>query len=115
MSTTCKGRGGQGVRTVQLTDRKGYLAGVRVVRENHEIVLQSRDGVVIRMRADQIQRYSRATQGVRVMNMREGDVVSAMARMVVSEAAQPKKRSTPIRQRSSSGGETLQVFPRPSA
>ncbi len=81
-----QGRGGQGVRTVQLTDRKGYLAGVRVVRENHEIVLQSRDGVVIRMRADQIQRYSRATQGVRVMNMREGDVVSAMARLVVSES-----------------------------
>ncbi len=81
-----QGRGGQGVRTVQLTDRKGYLAGVRVVRENHEIVLQSRDGVVIRMRADEIQRYGRATQGVRVMNMREGDVVSAMARLVVSDS-----------------------------
>jgi DNA gyrase subunit A len=81
-----KGRGGLGVRTITLTDRKGYLAGVRVVRDNHEIVLQSRDGVVIRMRADQIQRYGRATQGVRVMNLREGDVVSAVARMVVSES-----------------------------
>ena len=81
-----QGRGGQGVRTVQLTDRKGYLAGVKVVRDNHEIVLQSRDGVVIRMRADQIQRYGRTTQGVKVMNMREGDVVSAIARMVVSES-----------------------------
>jgi len=81
-----QGRGGQGVRTIALTDRKGYLAGVKVVRENHEIVLQSRDGVVIRMRADQIQRYGRTTQGVRVMNMREGDVVSAIARMVVSES-----------------------------
>ena len=79
-------RGGQGVRTIALTDRKGYLAGVKVVRENHEIVLQSRDGVVIRMRADGISRYARATQGVRVMNMREGDVVSAIARMVVSES-----------------------------
>jgi DNA gyrase subunit A len=81
-----QGRGGLGVRTIKLTDRKGYLAGVRVVRENHEIMLQSRDGVVIRMRADGIQRYGRATQGVRVMNMREGDVVSAMARLVVSES-----------------------------
>jgi DNA gyrase subunit A len=81
-----KGRGGLGVRTIALTDRKGYLAGVRVVRDNHEIVLQSRDGVVIRMRADEIQRYGRATQGVRVMNLREGDVVSAVARMVVSES-----------------------------
>jgi DNA gyrase subunit A len=81
-----KGRGGLGVRTIALTDRKGYLAGVRVVRDNHEIVLQSRDGVVIRMRADEIQRYGRATQGVRVMNLHEGDVVSAVARMVVSES-----------------------------
>jgi len=81
-----KGRGGLGVRTILLTDRKGYLVGVRVVRDTHEIVLQSREGVVIRMRADGIQRYGRATQGVRVMNMREGDVVSAVARMVVSES-----------------------------
>ena len=49
-----QGRGGLGVRTIKLTDRKGYLAGVRVVRDNHEIMLQSRDGVVIRMRADGI-------------------------------------------------------------
>ena len=71
-----------------------------MVRDNHEIMLQSRDGVVIRMRADGIQRYGRATQGVKVMNMREGDVVSAIARMVVSEAAPPTKRSTPIDRRS---------------
>ncbi|HEY5169456.1 MAG TPA: DNA gyrase subunit A [Thermoleophilia bacterium] len=80
------GRGGLGVRTVALTDRKGYLVGVKVVRENHEIMLQSRDGVVIRVRADGISRHGRATQGVKVMNMREGDVVSAIARMVVSES-----------------------------
>jgi len=80
------GRGGLGVRTVALTDRKGYLVGVKVVRENHEIMLQSREGVMIRVRADGISRHGRATQGVRVMNMREGDVVSAIARMVVSES-----------------------------
>ena len=80
------GRGGIGGRTIALTDRKGYLVGVKVVRENHEIMLQSRDGVVIRVRADGISRHGRATQGVRVMNMREGDVVSAIARMVVSES-----------------------------
>ena len=80
------GRGGLGVRTVALTDRKGYLVGVKVVRENHEIMLQSRDGVMIRVRADGISRHGRATQGVKVMNMREGDVVSAIARMVVSDS-----------------------------
>jgi DNA gyrase subunit A len=81
-----QGRGGQGVIAIKLTDRKGYLVGVRVVRENHEIMLQSRDGVVIRTRADGISRQSRIATGVRVMNLREGDVVSAVARMVVSES-----------------------------
>jgi DNA gyrase subunit A len=80
------GRGGLGVRTIALTDRKGYIVGVRVVRDNHEIMLQSREGTVIRLRADGISRHGRATQGVRVMNMREGDVVSAIARFVVSES-----------------------------
>jgi DNA gyrase subunit A len=81
-----QGRGGQGVIAIKLTDRKGYLVGVRVVRENHEIMLQSRDGVVIRMRSDGISRQGRTATGVRVMNLREGDVVSAVARMVVSES-----------------------------
>ncbi len=81
-----QGRGGQGVIAIKLTDVKGYLVGVRIVRENHEVMLQSRDGVVIRMRADGISRQSRTATGVRVMNMREGDVVSAVARMVVSDS-----------------------------
>jgi DNA gyrase subunit A len=81
-----QGRGGQGVIAIKLTDRKGYLVGVRLVRENHEIMLQSRDGVVIRMRADDISRQGRIATGVRVMHLREGDVVSAVARMVVSES-----------------------------
>jgi DNA gyrase subunit A len=80
-----QGRGGQGVIAIKLTDVKGYLVAVRVVRENHEIMLQSRDGVVIRMRADGISRQSRIATGVRVMNLREGDVVSAVARMVVTD------------------------------
>ena len=79
-------RGGQGVIAIKLTDVKGYLVGVRLVRENHELMLQSRDGVMIRIRSDGISRQSRTATGVRVMNMREGDVVSAIARMVVSES-----------------------------
>ena len=81
-----QGRGGQGVIAIKLTDRKGYLVGVRLVRDNHEIMLQSRDGVVIRLRADDVSRQGRIATGVRVMHLREGDVVSAVARMVVSDS-----------------------------
>ncbi len=86
MDWRVQGRGGQGVIAIRLTDRKGYLVGVRMVRDNHEIMLQSREGVMIRMAAADISRQGRTATGVRVMNMREGDVVSAIARMVVSES-----------------------------
>jgi DNA gyrase subunit A len=86
MDWRVQGRGGQGVIAIKLTDRKGYLVGVRMVRDNHEIMLQSREGVMIRMAAADISRQGRTATGVRVMNMREGDVVSAIARMVVSES-----------------------------
>ena len=57
-----------------------------MVRDNHEIMLQSRDGVVIRMPRPTSAATGAPRPGVRVMNMREGDVVSAIARMVVSES-----------------------------
>jgi DNA gyrase subunit A len=86
MDWRVQGRGGQGVIAIKLTDRKGYLVGVRMVRDNHELMLQSREGVMIRMAAADVSRQGRTATGVRVMNMREGDVVSAIARMVVSES-----------------------------
>ena len=82
----CRAAAARACIAIRLTDRKGYLVGVRMVRDNHEIMLQSREGVVIRMAAADISRQGRTATGVRVMNMREGDVVSAIARMVVSES-----------------------------
>jgi DNA gyrase subunit A len=79
-----KGRGTMGVKTIALTDKKGGLAGALVVREHEELVLISREGMVQRIGAEGINRYGRASQGVKVMNMREDDVVSAVARVVDS-------------------------------
>src|SRR5215471_11001245 len=72
-----KGRGGLGVKTVQLTEAKGRLAGAMVVKDGYDLMLISHDGTVIRTAADGISRMGRATQGVRLMNLREGDRVSA--------------------------------------
>jgi len=54
------------------------------VREHEELVLISREGMVQRISAEGINRYGRASQGVKVMNIREDDVVSAVARVVDS-------------------------------
>ena len=81
-----KGRGTMGVKTIQLTENKGALAGALVVREHQELVFISQNGMVQRTSVRGINRYGRASQGVRVMNMRDDDQVSAVALVVESEA-----------------------------
>jgi DNA gyrase subunit A len=81
-----KGRGTMGVRTIQLTENKGQLAGALTVREHQELVFISQNGMVQRTSVRGINRYGRASQGVRVMNLREDDQVSAIALVVESEA-----------------------------
>jgi DNA gyrase subunit A len=81
-----KGRGTMGVKTIQLTENKGQLAGALVVREHQELVFISQSGMVQRTSVRGINRYGRASQGVRLMNLREDDQVSAVALVVESEA-----------------------------
>jgi DNA gyrase subunit A len=80
-----KGRGTMGVKTIQITEQRGGLAGALVVRDHQELVFISREGMVQRTGVRGINRYGRASQGVRVMNLREQDVVSAVALVVESE------------------------------
>src|SRR5690348_5876883 len=80
-----KGRGGMGVKTIQLTDRKGTLAGARVVRDGYQVMLISTGGTVIRMPVEEIKRLGRATQGVIVMRLRGDEVVSSLAPVVESD------------------------------
>jgi len=79
-----KGRGGLGVRTVQLTEARGHLVGARVVRDGYQVMLISTGGTVIRMPVDDIRRMGRSTQGVIVMRLREGELVSSLAPVVES-------------------------------
>jgi DNA gyrase subunit A len=80
-----KGRGGLGVKTVQLTDAKGHLAGARIVRDGYQLMLISTGGTVIRMSVDEIKRLGRATQGVIVVRLRDGEKVSSLAPVAESE------------------------------
>jgi DNA gyrase subunit A len=80
-----QGRGGQGVIAIKTSKDRGKLAGVRVVRPDlHELVIVSNVGTTIRIDAEAVSRQGRAAQGVRVMNLRAGDGVSAIAKVVSS-------------------------------
>ncbi|HET8894700.1 MAG TPA: DNA gyrase subunit A [Gaiellaceae bacterium] len=80
-----KGRSGMGVKTIQLTEAKGTLAGARVVRDGYQVMLISTGGTVIRMPVEDVKRLGRATQGVIVMRLRGDEKVSSLAPVVESD------------------------------
>jgi DNA gyrase subunit A len=80
-----KGRGTMGVKTAQLVEGKGRLAGARIVHDGYQVMLISDGGTVIRIPVDGIRRAGRATQGVIVMRLREGEQVATIAPVVGSD------------------------------
>ena len=74
-----KGRGGFGVKTVQLTEARGKLTGALVVRDGYAVMLMSTGGTMIRMAVEEVKRLGRATQGVIVMRLRGDEQVSTLA------------------------------------
>jgi len=99
-----KGRGTMGVQTIKLTEKKGGLAGALIVREHQELVFISQQGMVQRTGVKGISRYGRASQGVRVMNLREDDRVSAVALVMESATVAPAEIQEAIE---SSGGDAV--------
>ena len=90
-----KGRGTMGVKTIALTDKKGALAGALVVKEHQDLVFISTNGMVQRTAVRGINLYGRASQGVKVMNVRDDDTVSAVA--LVAESPRRRRRASPAR------------------
>lgn len=75
-------RGGKGVKNIIVNSRNGKVVGVKTVLENDELILVSEKGVVIRISVKDVSQIGRATQGFRVMKLKEGDRVAMVARVV---------------------------------
>jgi DNA gyrase subunit A len=78
-------RGGKGILTYRITEKTGKSIGMMLVSEDDDIMLISSDGTIIRMKVSEISILGRATQGVTLMRMSEGNTVVSMARMVNEE------------------------------
>jgi DNA gyrase subunit A len=89
--TQTQSRGGIGMKTIIMTPKKGALSAMKVIDPDHELMLISEEGVVIRVKASDISKLGRATQGVKVMNVSDTDRVSAIARV---STAKKKKSKT---------------------
>ena len=85
-------RGGQGVATISMTSKKGNLVACRVVGPQHELMMVSEEGVVIRVKSSDISLLGRSTQGVKIMNLGDSDRLSAVARMVAHKKKAPKAK-----------------------
>src|ERR1041384_4319670 len=75
-----------GVKTINITEKKGGVAGALIVREHQDLVFISQNGMVQRTGVKGISQQGRPAQGVRVMNLRDEDVVSAVALVMEAEA-----------------------------
>ncbi|NOZ79047.1 MAG: DNA gyrase subunit A [Acidobacteria bacterium] len=80
-----QGRGGYGVTLMKLTEKNGSVAGIRHVHDDDQIMVVTRQGMLIRMNAGEIRRIGRATQGVRIIRLDPDDRVVAVAKLAERE------------------------------
>ena len=72
-------RGAKGVRTLNITDKTGKLVAIKSVRDDEDLMIINRSGLTIRMSVESIRVAGRATQGVKLISIREGDAISAVS------------------------------------
>lgn len=77
-----QGRGGSGIMTMKITEKNGPIVAVRQVADEDELILASDKGKVIRTRVSEISEVGRVAQGVRLINLEEGEQVAAVAKIV---------------------------------
>ena len=78
-------RGGKGVKTINVTEKTGALIGLVGVEETDDLMITCESGVTIRMKVSAIREAGRATQGVKLINIDEGDKIAAIARIAEQE------------------------------
>ena len=78
-------RGGKGVKTINITDKTGKLVSIQAVTDQNDLMIINRSGITIRTGVEQIRLAGRATQGVRIINLREGDAIASVMAVPKSE------------------------------
>ncbi|MCF8358684.1 MAG: DNA gyrase subunit A [Prolixibacteraceae bacterium] len=74
-------RGGKGVKTINLTEKTGYLVSIKSVTDSDDLMIITEDGITIRLAIDSVRVMGRATQGVRLINLRENSKIASVTRV----------------------------------
>lgn len=78
-------RGGKGVKTINVTEKTGNLVAIKSVTDQDDLMIINKSGIAIRMEVDKISVMGRATQGVRLIKVRDDDAIAAVAKVVNEE------------------------------
>ncbi|MBR6671403.1 MAG: DNA gyrase subunit A, partial [Alistipes sp.] len=81
-------RGGKGVKTINITEKTGDLISIQAVNDDNDLMIINRSGVTIRTEVSQIRLAGRATQGVRIINLRDGDAIASVMAVPASDDAE---------------------------
>ena len=75
-------RGGKGVKTISITEKTGSLVSIKNVSDSDDLMIINRSGIAIRMEVESLRVMGRATQGVRLINLRDDDTIAAVAKVL---------------------------------
>ena len=78
-------RGGKGVKTLNITEKNGSITSFKIVDNSKDLIIITNEGIIIRLAVDKISEMSRVTQGVKLINLREGQKVSSISIVDTSE------------------------------
>ena len=78
-------RGGKGVKTINITEKTGHLVALKAVTDKNDLMIITQSGTVIRIPVESIRVMGRATQGVRIINLRESDSIGSVTNVEVNE------------------------------
>ena len=78
-------RGGKGVKTISITEKTGLLVAIKIVTDMDDLMIINKSGIAIRMEVTNLRVMGRATQGVKLINLKQGDSIAAVAKVVKEE------------------------------
>lgn len=96
-------RGGKGVKTLSITDKTGDLIALKDVTDDNDLMIINRSGLTIRMAVADIRVAGRATQGVRLINIKDGDAIAAVS--AVSKNDEERSEESVSSESNASSGE----------
>ena len=81
-------RGGKGVKTISVTDKTGQLVAIKNVTDEDDLMIINKSGIAIRMSVEDLRVMGRATQGVKLINLKGSDAIAAVAKVMKEEESE---------------------------